>query len=640
MKKVIVLTGALLTATVAIPTALGETPITATAATYTPMQLMEVKEGQFDENGFAYFALTIPQEGFYRLVGDNTKTYKTAVTTDEDKLETAPLQAASKLRVLKTGTYYVKIKGTPNATYHFKFAERTFDMEQEWPHSNTSKKYLDFPYYTERKVTARLNITDDKYLRLSSQTEEHSEAVEAINLKNIDTGETYTAKKISNYTFSSNAPTGTYEVSLVLTDAFKNNPYPGKMRLKYTLGEHLPLNGSASSSTTAADTFTLNLTKDTKIRFILRDTKGRLDVKRPFSIYDDKHQLVKRVHILPGKTSRSFTYTVKKGRYSVTAPDMVIDPIVKRAYPPIDDNTTFENLSLLEVKDGQFDENGYAYFKVSLDQPAGNYQFVGNTAVRVYPVWMAPSADQFLTISPMSAGIVRYIEKGTYYVAIEGKPHANYHFKLKRRTYNVETMNTLKPAKDDYDKTNVAKIPIYNKNQPTVKFTLSKDQYVQFFTLASKSNNWVEKIVLTNNETNKKYTPYKLSGNRFDATLPKGTYTLALKAAQKANGQHIAVRYFLPPALPLNRTVKYTEAIQDRYTLNVSKDTKIKFKITDSFGIQGSMYAFNLYNEKNEVVKRVKLKDDQVSREFVYTVKKGHYHIKAKYLDITTTVLN
>ena len=141
MKKIITLSlsAALITSAVSALPASAETTITNPSETSIPMKLAEVKDGQFNEKGEAYFTLTIEQEGYYRLVGDKTRTYETAITTDQAQLENAEFQAASKLRMLKKGTYYVKVKGLPNTTYHFKFAERIFEMLATSPFMQIAK---------------------------------------------------------------------------------------------------------------------------------------------------------------------------------------------------------------------------------------------------------------------------------------------------------------------------------------------------------------------------------------------------------------------------------------------------------------------------------------------------------------------
>lgn len=216
MKKIITLSlsAALITSAVNALPASAETAITNTSETSIPMKLAEVKDGQFNEKGEAYFTLTIEQEGYYRLVGDKTRTYETAITTDQAQLENAEFQAASKLRILKKGIYYVKVKGLPNTTYHFKFAERIFDMDKEWPagtdtvsDGHDTKNVSYFPFYANRQVSATLKLTEDKHIRFYSGGRKDN--IKALVLKNVETGKTYNAKKISNYTFSSNAPNGT-----------------------------------------------------------------------------------------------------------------------------------------------------------------------------------------------------------------------------------------------------------------------------------------------------------------------------------------------------------------------------------------------------------------------------------------------
>lgn len=369
MKKIIpfTLAAALATTMIDIPTASAETNMTATAATYEPIKLMEIKDGQLDENGIAYFELTVPQEGYYRLVGTNIGRFQTAVSTDASTLEDAPLQYEPKSRILNKGTYYVKVKGTPNDTYHFKFKERTFDLDKAWPESTDTiasgldqQNVVDFPYYANRQVSATLKLTEDKHIRFYGS---NAKGVKALTLKNVDTDKTYTAKKISNYTFSSNAPNGTYAVSPVMTDEFIAKPYVSKIRLSYTLGEHLPLNDTASTADTPFNTFSLNLKKDTKITFTLLVPTQKNNFNRTFSIYNDKHQLVKRVHILAGKSSRTFTYTVKKGRYSIAASDMNIQAMTKDGSSQ--GTLTLKNGLLVVKKTGKA-VKGYKVYKEKL----------------------------------------------------------------------------------------------------------------------------------------------------------------------------------------------------------------------------------------------------------------------------------
>ena len=1134
MKKlaIVTLTAALAASTGVAPVVDAKAMVTTTTTTnYTPMQLLEVKDGQFDEHGFAYFKLNIAQEGYYRLVGDKTGSYETAITTEENVLEAAPLQAASKLRILNKGTYYVKVKGTPNTAYHFKFAERTFNLEKEWPVSTDTwadgrdkKNVRYFPFYANRQVSATLKLTEDKHIRFYSG---RKESIKSLTLRNVATGKTYTAKKISDYTFSANAPNGTYNVSLNMTDEFIKNPFIGKARISYTLGNHLPLNTTISTEHTPFNTFTLNMKKDTKIQFTVMEPNGDKRGGGRFSIYDDQHNLVKRVHIQKGQSSRTFTYTLKKGRYSVASSNMKIRTLVKDGtdttskfklknnilvhaatgkvvkgyqeyqknlykngelapgrvkygkvpdmklyrngilekgdyitkdykyvfkdgvllngtykyesqegegltaiykdgvlthyielknnklydngklykgnyvlssyqylvdydeptstylrlfingtlasgykeamykgetylfkngvagdgkyghlpfyyngkvyvagkpesgyvtlddklyynhelftgaqdsryykngvheyylvtkeyedkvqeaaalkaqigqqsnevvaallkekvaevfsylddhdkknriyddyghmqyddvgaagyetplnipqtikkqleeidavtkqldgaaeethtllqqrikdiykefnlyyengalldgeyegnlyedgkligailnlayfktetsflnyeykrlvsqkdevaikarlqeyvdaatknleaantilkasqdsdYPNVnlytdsatktvnksvstlrfiqnvmntydaeanltdlqetmtegftllgktidfngpDSSATYQEMPLAHVQDGFLDDKGYAYFKIKLTEAEGNYTFVGNDDVKSYTTFVATAPENIDRSQQLAATDIHYLEKGTHYIAVKGHPNQPYHFKLKRRTYNVESMSVLKPASSDFDRINVAKVPIYQTTQPSVTMQLTTNQHIQFLTLASNTT-VIDALELKNEQTGKTYTPKKMSANRFGIFAPNGTYRVSLKSSSPSIGQHVALRYFVSPTLELNKTFSSSDGMRNRFTFVTEKDTKIQFKLSTKYDrASNSNQTFKLYNDKHEVVKKVTLKKGDKTREFTYTLKQGNYyvHLDGPDIQVTTT---
>lgn len=1073
---------------------------------------MEVKNGQFNENGEAYFTLTIPQEGYYRLVGnEQSKTYDTWISSEKNAFKD-DATVANKLRILHKGTYYVKVKGTPNAKYHFKFAERTFDMDQQWLVSNNSARNnkVDFPYYTERKTSALIQLKDDKHIRFINHTVGKSDAVKALKLTNIDSGKTYTAKKLA-YTFSSNAPNGTYEVSLVLTDDFIKNPYVGKIKMRYELSEHFPLNTTVGSAPVESTTYTFNLKKDTKLQFTLMDPKGKKGNHQRFSLYDDQHNIVKRVHIQPDQSSRTFTYTVKKGRYSVTLspnveintlivndsntnstfklknntlvyratgkivkgyqvyqqklykdgklkigrikygkvpnmklyrngvlekgiyiskgykyafkdgsliqgdykyenpqfgvnaifkdgvlvhllelkkinngpiilydngklhkgryafnfftesdrPDSInlglfingklatgyekatyndetymfkdgevyqgerfyydgkvyvggkpdsgyaqiddtlyynhelftginnnryyekgihqyylvtkeyedkvqeaadlksrvgqqsneaiatllrekvaaifayldnrdkresidddygdvqyddvgsyyenplnipktivkqletIDEVTKQLdgaaeethillqqrikdtykqlnlyyengalldgeyegnlykegkllgallniaylktgtsflnydyerivsqkdelaikaqlqdyvdaatkrlqaantilkasqdpdYPKVnlytdsatkeinnslstfrfikntmnsyeatanltnlqdamtegftligknitfnevDSEAVYQDIKLLEVQDGVFDDKGYAYFKVNLTEPAGNYTFAGNNDINSYTIFAAPTPNKLNISQQLGGKEIRYLEKGTHYIAVKGQPNGRYHFKLKRRTYNVETMRILTPALTELDRVNVAKVPIYQTNQPSVPMQLTTNQYIQFLVLPSKYLLF-DTLELKNEQTGQTYTAKKLSAYRFAIFAPNGTYRVSLKSARPSIGQHVALRYFLSPTLELNKPFSSSDGVRNKFTFIADKEMKMQFTLSDE-DTSSEDQTFKLYNAHDELVKKMTLKKGEKTRIFTFNVKKGNYYAR------------
>lgn len=287
-----------------------------------------------------------------------------------------------------------------------------------------------------------------------------------------------------------------------------------------------------------------------------------------------------------------------------------------------DPNATYVPTAINEVQDGTFDDQGYAYFKVTTTDIEGNYTCVGNADAKNYATWLANSAAQLQTAPQMQSNKVRYLQKGTYYLLVKGQPNKNYHFKLKKRTYNYETLDVLPAAKNDYDRQNVVKLPYYLKQKVSTKIHLTTDQHLQILALPS-STTPVEEIILTNTKTNKTYPVQKLSKARFSSNAPNGTYELTIKPAAAGNGQHVAIRYVLSPTLKMNTLNE--NGYRDTYTLNVKRDTKFEFTLSDNWSKQ----LFKIYDDQHQVVKKVTLGDQQRTRTFRYTLKKGRYSVKA-----------
>lgn len=310
----------------------------------------------------------------------------------------------------------------------------------------------------------------------------------------------------------------------------------------------------------------------------------------------------------------------------------------------------YQNIKLLEVLDGRFDDQGFAYFKVDLSAVAGNYTFVGNADVASYTTFATDDVSRIHESMQLGGREVRYLENGTYAIAIKGEPNARYHFKLKRRTYNVETMKVLTAASKDYDTVSVAKIPIYQKNQPSIKVKFTTNQRVQFLVKPSNTTpvdenghvigaTVIDAIELKHTQTDKIYKTQKLTGydDRFVAFVPNGTYTVSLKSTSPSLGQHVALRYFLAPMLPLNEKVSYRKGHFNTFSFVPKKDTKIKFTLSaPSTNIDRK---FKLYNDEDQLVKRVTLKAGDRSRTFTYTVKKGRYYLKVDDFHIKTKVV-
>lgn len=292
----------------------------------------------------------------------------------------------------------------------------------------------------------------------------------------------------------------------------------------------------------------------------------------------------------------------------------------------VDSEAVYQDIKLLEVQDGVFDDKGYAYFKVNLTEAAGNYTFAGNNDINSYTIFAAPTPNKLNISQQLGGKEIRYLEKGTHYIAVKGQPNGRYHFKLKRRTYNVETMRILTPALKEFDRVNVAKVPIYQTNQPSVPMQLTTNQYIQFLALPS-THLLFDTLELKNEQTGQTYTAKKLSAHRFAIFAPNGTYRVSLKSARPSIGQHVALRYFLSPTLELNKPFSSSDGVRNKFTFIADKEMKMQFTLSDE-DTSSEDQTFKLYNAHDELVKKMTLKKGEKTRIFTFNVKKGNYYAR------------
>lgn len=280
---------------------------------------------------------------------------------------------------------------------------------------------------------------------------------------------------------------------------------------------------------------------------------------------------------------------------------------------------TYKPLAEGEVAKGTFDDKGFAYYAINVDQVEGNYYFVGNHEVSNLAFWMSDTKEAINDSDEEVAKKLRYLEKGVYYVAIKGKPNAPYRFKLYQQTYNYTTMKEL-PSGPNALSTPRVKLPYYQYSTPSVDINLTTDEHIMLYGVSNEDpfKRTVENIVLTNKKTGKTYPVVHISTTHFSSNAPNGKYSLSIIPTQKGVPGHVGIRYETTPHLKINKPNQESRF----YTLNVKKDTKFKFELTGS----GKML---LYDHNHHLVKKATIAEGTDKREFVYTVKKGRYSLKA-----------
>lgn len=300
----------------------------------------------------------------------------------------------------------------------------------------------------------------------------------------------------------------------------------------------------------------------------------------------------------------------------------------------VDNHAAYTPIELGNIE-GTYNEDGFAYITLHTKDREGIYK-LDDRDVR----WRISENPELMTnMTEQKAADGVYLEQGTHYIALKGKPNMSFQMQLTKKTYNFDTKTTWTASKSEYGGDAVI-IPYYKYQSLSTTLTLTNDQNLQIFALPSNGYSGLEEIILTDQKKGKTYPVKKLSMARFSTNAPNGTYKLTIVPPKDKVGSqlHVAISYMLSSPLVLNQKTYNRDTINDTFTLNLNKETKIKFKLEDQYEYNTNKNKFKLYDHQHKLVKSVTLKDGQKSREFTYTVKKGRYSIKAKNLDITTTV--
>ncbi|MGR6898887.1 hypothetical protein [Rummeliibacillus sp. BSL5] len=290
---------------------------------------------------------------------------------------------------------------------------------------------------------------------------------------------------------------------------------------------------------------------------------------------------------------------------------------------------TYEPLAVNEEATGTFDDKGFAYYAINVDQVEGNYYFTGNADVPNQVFWMSDAKEKINDVDEEVPEKLRYLEKGMRYVAVQGEPNAPYHFKLYQKIYNYTTMAELLPGRDG-----AVELPYYQHSTPSVDLNLTTDKHIMLYALENENSfeSPIENLILTNKETGETYPVVKISRTFFSTNAPNGKYSLSMTSTKKGVPGHVGIYYETSPQLKMNEPNQNNRF----YTLNVEKDTKFKFVLTSNHTQYGNN-KMRFYDQNHKLIKHVPFDTGDKPREFVYTVKKGRYSISMDDPSITIT---
>lgn len=290
---------------------------------------------------------------------------------------------------------------------------------------------------------------------------------------------------------------------------------------------------------------------------------------------------------------------------------------------------TYEPLAVNEEATGTFDNKGFAYYAINVDQVEGNYYFTGNADMPNQVFWMSDAKEKINDVDEEVPEKLRYLEKGMRYVAVQGEPNAPYHFKLYQKIYNYTTMAELLPGRDG-----AVELPYYQHSTPSVDLNLTTDKHIMLYVVENENSfeSPIENLILTNKETGETYPVVKISRTFFSTNAPNGKYSLSMTSTKKGVPGHVGIYYETSPQLKMNEPNQNNRF----YTLNVEKDTKFKFVLTSNHTQYGNN-KMRFYDQNHKLIKHVPFDTGDKPREFVYTVKKGRYSISMDDPSITIT---
>lgn len=307
----------------------------------------------------------------------------------------------------------------------------------------------------------------------------------------------------------------------------------------------------------------------------------------------------------------------------------------------IDMNATYKSLTLNETQTGQFDDNGFAYFKVDLKDQEGVYEIAGDYRfeTKYANVWVADDLEKLPTQVALAKKNNLYLEQGTQYIVVRGKANDTYEFTMKHYQFNYDDQSAWKvqegaPATIDlpyYQYENV-RIPIELTNNNSVVLFVGPRTYT-----ANSDFKGIKDLTMTNNATGEAYPIKKIfyeqtQTARFLIDAPKGTYTFTYEQPENVYGEGALLTFSSYQPITLLNSKNLSN---ERSTFTLEKDTTVKFALTKP-ATTGSN-AFNLYNSDFQRVKQTSIDWSKTSKTFTYTLAKGKYYLNLDHMNMSAT---
>lgn len=312
----------------------------------------------------------------------------------------------------------------------------------------------------------------------------------------------------------------------------------------------------------------------------------------------------------------------------------------------IDTQATYKPLTLNETQTGQFDKNGFAYFKVDLQDKEGVYEIAGDYSFdhKDANVWLSNQLETLPTQQALPTKKNLYLEQGTHYLVVRGKANDSYEFAMNQHQFNYKE-KLVWPIQSN--STGSIDLPYYKYEQIRIPVELTSNEHLEFYVGArtydydlNKAFKGIKDLTMTNDITGETYPLKKLTyaqteNVRFLTDAPKGKYTLTYKAPENVYGEGAKLHWetFTPIAF-LNKK----DISAPRTTFVIEKDTKIRFTLTRGVDTSYSSPNFDLRDENFGRIRQKNLDMSTPSIKFNYTLKKGKYYLYLDNMKLSTTV--
>ncbi len=307
------------------------------------------------------------------------------------------------------------------------------------------------------------------------------------------------------------------------------------------------------------------------------------------------------------------------------------------ALEDIDTQAAYQTLSLNKAFSGEFDEHGFAYFQMNLQDEEGVYKLNTNYAIanEKTNVWISKNVQTLPTLPALKSKDKEnlYLTQGTHYIVVRGKPKQSYEFELAQYDFNY---NKQAVWQVNDQQTTPIDLPYFKKKQVRIPIEITNNENISFNVYdARRSRDFknITEMMLTNDATGKVYVvKEKNNYGRFFIELPKGKYTLTYTPPENVYGKGGVLNWvtYTPISLFNSKDVTTTNNV-----IVMEKDTKFTF---DLMHMQNGYSAyFYLYDEHFNLIKKVTSDNMNSMRNFTYTIKKGKYYLRLSSFKMSAT---